>query len=167
MTNSRSSVSEARWLPPNTFRTVIDSTPLVSIDLVVRNRAGEVLLGERLNRPAQGYWFVPGGRVLKNEPLDLAFHRLTQAELGYRFERCAARLLGVYEHFYTDSLFGDAQAGPDTHYVVLGYELQLDANVALTPPPEQHGRYRWWKPDEMCASERVHANTRAYLAALR
>ncbi|MDH0427961.1 GDP-mannose mannosyl hydrolase [Stutzerimonas stutzeri] len=154
------------WLTPKAFRTVIDATPLVSIDLVVRNLAGEVLLGERLNRPAQGYWFVPGGRILKNESLDDAFRRLTLAELGNLYERQTAQLLGVYEHFYRDSVFAGAGTGPDTHYVVLGYELALGAQ-SLTLPREQHGRYRWWKPDEMRASEQVHANTRAYLAALR
>ncbi|WBL59226.1 GDP-mannose mannosyl hydrolase [Stutzerimonas stutzeri] len=154
------------WLTPKAFRTVIDATPLVSIDLVVRNLAGEVLLGKQLNRPAQGYWFVPGGRILKNESLDDAFRRLTLAELGNLFERQTAQLLGVYEHFYRDSVFAGAGTGPDTHYVVLGYELALGTQ-SLIPPREQHGRYRWWKPDEMRASEQVHANTRAYLAALR
>ena len=42
-----------------TFKTVVASTPLVSIDLIVRNRQGQVLLGLRTNRPAQGGWFVP------------------------------------------------------------------------------------------------------------
>ena len=42
------------FLPADTFRTVVASTPLVSIDLLVRNLQGELLLGERLNRPAQG-----------------------------------------------------------------------------------------------------------------
>lgn len=165
-TPSPLSQSATMWLSRKTFQTVVDATPLVSIDLVVRNPAGAVLLGERLNRPAQGYWFVPGGRILKNESLDDAFLRLTFAELGTLFERQNARLLGVYEHFYRDSVFAGAGAGPDTHYVVLGYELTLGAQ-SLIPPREQHGRYRWWKPDEMRASEQVHANTRAYLAALR
>lgn len=35
----------------------------------------------------------------------------------------SARLLGVYEDFYADSLFGDEQTGLSTHYVVLGYEI--------------------------------------------
>ena len=58
------------FLDKNTFSTVIASTPLVPIDLVVKNHQSQVLLGQRLNRPAQGFWFVPGGRILKNEFLD-------------------------------------------------------------------------------------------------
>ena len=155
------------WLTDETFRTVVASTPLVSIDLVVENAEGAILLGQRLNRPAQGFWFVPGGRIQKNESLDAAFRRLTQGELGQAFERGQARLLDVYEHFYVDSVFGEAAANPDTHYVVLGYHLRLPAGVTLVPPAEQHDRYRWWSMAEMQASAEVHANSRAYLAALR
>ena len=83
------------WLSNELFRSVVDSTPLISIDLVVLNSKGECLLGQRLNRPAQGNWFVPGGRILKNETLDAAFNRLTLEELGKVSARSDARLLGV------------------------------------------------------------------------
>ena len=155
------------WLSSETFCSVVTSTPLVSIDLVVQNQQGEILLGQRINRPAQGFWFVPGGRILKNESLDAAFSRLTRVELGQMFERSQARLLGVYEHFYEDSVFAGAYEGPDTHYVVLGYQLLLPVGETLQPPSNQHGRYHWWPIEDMRASEDVHANTRAYLDALR
>jgi len=155
------------WLNGDVFRTVVASTPLVSIDLVVRNSSGDILLGHRMNRPAKGYWFVPGGRILKNEALDDAFLRLTQTELGHCFKREEARLLGVYEHFYEDSVFGGKETDPDTHYVVLGYQLNLPANFQLEPPVEQHASYRWWSVEEMQQSVDVHENTRAYLRALK
>lgn len=151
------------FLPANTFKTVVASTPLVSIDLLVRNPQGELLLGERLNRPAQGSWFAPGGRIQKNETLDAAFARLTQEELGQAFSRDQSRLLGVYEHFYDDSVFGDS---PDTHYVVIAYAIELGAQQSLQPPSVQHGRYRWWRLDEMREEPRIHSNTRDYLQAL-
>ena len=151
------------FLPVDTFKTVVASTPLVSIDLLVRNPRGELLLGERLNRPAQGSWFAPGGRILKNETLDAAFARLTQEELGQAFSRDQGKLLGVYEHFYDDSVFGTA---PDTHYVVIAYALELDAQQNLQPPSVQHGRYRWWPIEQMRDEPRIHSNTRDYLQAL-
>ena len=69
-------------LPLTTFKTVVESTPLISIDLIVRNKKGEVLLGQRINRPAKGDWFVPGGRILKDESFDNAFKRLIKSELN-------------------------------------------------------------------------------------
>lgn len=70
------------WLPDETFKSIIQHTPLISIDLIVRNEQGHVLLGQRVNAPAKGYWFVLGGRVRKNETLDDAFVRLVREELG-------------------------------------------------------------------------------------
>ena len=64
------------------FKTVVASTPLVSIDLIIRNSQEQVLLGLRNNRPTQGYWFVPGGRIQKDERLENAFRRLVSVELG-------------------------------------------------------------------------------------
>lgn len=154
------------WLCTESFRSVVASTPLVSIDLVVQNQQGDILLGQRLNRPAQGFWFVPGGRILKNETLDAAFARLTAVELGKAFQRREACLLGVYEHFYDDSVFAEAVDNPDTHYVVLGYQLVLPLSETLQPPHSQHDCYRWWPIEQAQASQDVHANTHAYLDTL-
>lgn len=155
------------FLSDEVFRSVVASTPLVSIDLVVRRPNGDLLLGQRLNRPARGFWFVPGGRIYKNETLDAAFRRITEAELGVAFERDQARLLDVYEHFYADSVFGPAGAGqPDTHYVVLGYRLDIPDPQRLALPTAQHDAYRWWAPGDICGNPVVHENSQAYLAAL-
>ncbi|WP_291316533.1 GDP-mannose mannosyl hydrolase [Desulfuromonas sp.] len=155
------------FLDPDTFRTVVASTPLISIDLVVQNPGGEILLGRRVNRPAQGCWFVPGGRVLKDETLDGAFERLTEDELGFCRRRSEASFLGVYEHLYADSVFSAApDGGPSTHYVVLGYHLRLDKESLNGLPRAQHERYRWWPVDEVSVDPAVHDNTRAYLPAV-
>ncbi|WP_306671513.1 hypothetical protein [Endozoicomonas sp. ONNA2] len=66
-----------KMLELETFKTVVASTPLVAIDLIVRNSQE---LGLRNNRPAQVYWFVTGGRILKNEWFENAFHRLIKVE---------------------------------------------------------------------------------------
>ena len=43
-------------LDDQTFKIVIKSTPLISIDLIVK-KDNKVLLGKRINKPAQGYFF--------------------------------------------------------------------------------------------------------------
>ena len=58
------------------FLKVIDAAPLVSIDLIIRNPKSEVLPGKRLNRPAQGFWFVPSGCIRKNERIAEALERI-------------------------------------------------------------------------------------------
>jgi colanic acid biosynthesis protein WcaH len=145
------------FLDAITFKHVIGNTPLVSIDLIVQNSKGEVLLGQRNNRPAQGYWFVPGGRILKNESLTAAFSRLTINELGQERAIADATLQGPYDHFYSDSVFGEA---PSTHYVALAYRLDVTGLTAL--PEEQHSDYRWFSVAELLANPMVHKHTKVY-----
>jgi hypothetical protein len=74
------------WLEPQDFERVVRCTPLVSIDIVVRSKDGQVLLGRRKNEPARNSFFVPGDRITKNERLEAAFRRITLAELGFPME---------------------------------------------------------------------------------
>ena len=146
------------FLDETTFKTVIASTPLVSIDLVIKNTRGEYLLGYRNNRPAQGFWFVPGGRILKDETMDNAFIRLCKNELGVSLTRQQADLLGPFEHFYDDYVFGEDVT---THYVVLGYALTLDIDLASLPQ-EQHNQYRWFSQSELLQQVNVHQHSKWY-----
>jgi colanic acid biosynthesis protein WcaH len=147
------------FLPEDTFKTVIASTPLVSIDLVVKNNAGQYLLGYRNNKPAQGYWFIPGGRILKDERKNDAFTRLVKAELGIDLVISDAEFDGVYEHFYDDYVFGDEVS---THYVVLAYQLAVD--IALDDLPDvQHSQYKWFDKDDMLAANDVHIHSKWYV----
>ncbi len=141
-----------------TFSTIVAQTPLVSIDLVLRNNAGKVLLGQRNNRPAQGMWFVPGGRILKDEKISDAFTRLTVEELGVDIPVENGRFLGVYEHFYPDNFTGE---GFSTHYVVLGYQLTLELDLDRLPH-EQHRAYHWWELQELLSSDDVHQHSKWY-----
>jgi colanic acid biosynthesis protein WcaH len=146
-------------LDPTLFSTIIEHAPLISIDLVVENDAGEALLGLRKNPPAQGMWFVPGGRVHKGERLDQALERLLHEELAVKLKTIQARFLGVYEHLYEENVFGDPGFG--THYVVLAHQIKLDLDVAKLPE-EQHESYRWWDQADLLDAEDVHAYTKAY-----
>ena len=154
------------FLDSDTFHMVISHAPLVSIDLVVEDADGCVLLGQRINRPVKGGWFVPGGRVFKNETLDDAFLRICEAELGVVLKRDVATFLGVFEHFYNESVFGAVPEHPDTHYVVLAYRLILPAKSLSNLPQLQHQCFRWWRKEEMLTDFAVHENCRAYLPFL-
>ena len=148
-------------LDPASFLEVIEKTPLVSIDLMVVDPDQRVLCGWRVNQPARGTWFVPGGRILKGEKLDDAFRRIARAELGEgKWHRSDALLLGVFEHLH-DTNFAEA---PDitTHYVVLVYRIDVDEPPAL--PDEQHSRYAWFSKTDLDgeALSSIHPYTRAY-----
>ena len=139
------------------FLRIVDGTPLVSIDLILRNERGEILLGRRTNRPAQGLWFVPGGRIRKNERVAEALLRISQRELGVVIPQ--AKLLGVFDHLYPDNFLGAPNVS--THYVVLGMEASWPAGAAVQAD-DQHDEFKWWAAAEILASGEVHENTKAY-----
>lgn len=146
------------------FLQVVRHAPLVSIDLVVENAAGEVLLGLRNNEPAKGYWFVPGGSIRKGERLADAFAQVARDELGLSLKIGDARFLGVFEHLY-DTNFAEVP-GVGTHYVVLAYRVTLPDGAAPRPDA-QHGAMRWWPWDRIVADPAVHPYTRAYAGPAR
>lgn len=140
------------------FQTIVKNTPLISIDLIVKNKNDKVLLGQRLNRPALGFWFVPGGRIFKDELLDEAFNRIGIEELGLNICRQSAKFVGVYEHFYNDNFSG---LDFTTHYIVHSYEIITDVEQ-LDFPFEQHGSYRWFGIESLLADTKVHQLTKNY-----
>ncbi|MCG2634802.1 MAG: GDP-mannose mannosyl hydrolase [Gammaproteobacteria bacterium] len=146
-------------LDQETFATVVASTPLVSIDLVVRATDSAVLLGLRNNPPAQSSWFVPGGRIFKDETHADAVRRISQAELGRAYSLDRLRFLGVFEHLYQDNCFGTPGFG--THYVVLAYELRFNQPLAGLPQ-SQHQAFCWWRQVDLLKSADVHPYTKAY-----
>lgn len=144
------------------FSNIIENTPLVSIDFIVEDREGRVLVGKRINRPAKGFWFVPGGRIRKNETIEDAFKRLTLTELGEEVSLQKATLIGVYTHKYMDSIFGDTIS---THYVALGYRFKIDRSKLELPIDEQHDMYQWMTISKLMTNNDVHENTKRYFVA--
>ena len=146
-------LSKKDWLE------VVQRAPLVSIDLIVRDKQGRVLLGLRTNEPARDTWFVPGGVIRKNETLDQAFARLAEVELSLLLKRSDAQFIGVYEHHYETNFA--LEPNIRTHYVVLGHQITLP-KLPSAGPLDQHKDYRAFTVEEVLANPQVHENTKAY-----
>ena len=137
-----------------TFKTVIKSTPLISIDLLIK-KDNRVLLGRRTNKPAKGYLFSIGGRIYKNETINNAMMRIAKNELNIEL-KLVPRFIGIFEHFYDDSIY----YAVSTHYVNLAYEIEIQETLNL--PNEQHDEYHWLTIDEVLKSKQVHKYVKDY-----
>jgi colanic acid biosynthesis protein WcaH len=127
-------------LDPQTFKTVIENAPLVSIDLCLVCD-DQLLLGKRNNDPLKGEWFTPGGRIHKNESWQDALLRIAEVELG--LSGIAVEdftLMGMWDHFYNNSAFDE---NTSTHYVNLPHyaEFKSKPQIALD---DQHGEFKWF-----------------------
>ena len=142
-------------IPNEQFKIVIEHTPLISIDLVTMHQ-DKVLLGKRVNKPAKDYYFTTGGIVRKNESFKEAQKRIAKDELGIDLNQ-EPKFIGVFEHFYNDSIFDDIS----THYINHGYLLKLDKEL-IELPQEQHNDYKWFTIKELLQSEEVHKHVKDY-----
>ena len=102
------------WISDEEWEIIVQNVPIVSVDLIIECPDG-IVLGRRSNEPAKGEWFVPGGRVRKNESLKSAVHRIGREELGVDLE--IREMIGTFEHFYETS-----EIGCDKHYVAHGFQ---------------------------------------------
>ena len=137
------------------FKEIVRNTPLVSIDLVIADPSGAILMGWRENEPAKGTWFVPGGRIRKDERIADAFDRIVKGETGLVRNLAESRFCGVHEHFYASNCFAEADFG--THYCVLVYLLRFDERPLITID-DQHTKVAWLTR----SAAGIHAYSRAY-----
>ena len=86
--------------------------PRLCVDIIVidTNNMG-VLLVKRENEPFKGYWHLPGGFLLKNEPVNTCIKRLLRDEVGIRFNGKSV-FVGLFEN-----IDGDPR-GHLLHYIV-------------------------------------------------
>lgn len=149
-------------LDAQTFKSVIENTPLVSIDLCLVCD-DQLLLGKRNNDPLKGGWFTPGGRIRKNETWQDALLRIAEAELGLSgiaVEDFA--LMGIWDHFYNNSA---VDQNTSTHYVNLPHYAEFKSRPQITLD-DQHGQFEWVDLSVVAKDEKFHLYIRNYASWL-
>jgi colanic acid biosynthesis protein WcaH len=98
------------------YRKVLSTMPIVCVDCLVVNDNGDYLLVKRKNEPLKGEYWVPGGRLHKNERLVDAVRRKMREEIGVEVE--ILKSLGFFEEFF-ERTAEDASGG--AHSISLLY----------------------------------------------
>ena len=144
-------------LDEDVFKIVVDSTPIISIDILVK-KDNKILLGKRVNQPAKDYFFSIGGRVRKNEAINQAMKRIANNELSIRL-KSIPKFIGVFEHFYNLSIYKNVS----THYINLAYEYEINDFYDFKDfPKEQHNEYKWFTLNELLEDKKVHKYVKEY-----
>ena len=155
-------------LPNNLWKAVVSNAPIFAIDLLCvsqnENDQPSILLGLRNNNPAKNSFFVPGGRIFKNETRSEAFHRITSSELSTPLNLFDSSFYGIYEHFYSNSFFSDHIT---SHYIV---ETRLIYNISCINIKTdcQHSEFTWISRDQYLSNDipaNIHKYTHDYLSS--
>ena len=146
------------WLPKEDYQKVLKTMPVVSVDLIINDEEGQVLLGKRRNRPAANTWFVPGGRLFKYETIQNAVKRISRQELGCELEY--GKGLGAYHQIYPDNFADDTHG---SHYITFAISIASTISSKLElHKDQQHEEFRWWPIYELIESDDVHKVTKNY-----
>jgi colanic acid biosynthesis protein WcaH len=138
-------------LPFDEYRKVLSVVPIVCVDCLVVNDAGEYLLVKRRNEPLKGEFWVPGGRLYKNERLAGAVQRKMKEEIGVEVE--IIRSIGFFEEFF-DRNAENAEGG--THSISLVYLVRpksLDIKL-----DDQSAEWGWFKKLPECLLQYANLN---------
>lgn len=138
------------------YKNIIKRTPLVSIDIIVTDLKGNVLLGYRKFKPAKETWFVPGGRIrLEEKPIEKAFSIIVKRELDIDYDIKKAVFMGYYEHDHPDNFSDDTSFG--TYFVVLAFEIRLNKTININDlPTKYHSKWDWFDIEGLLKNNEVH-----------
>lgn len=145
-------------LGPELFKTIVNHTPLVSIDICLLND-DEILMCKRNNNPLKGEWFTPGGRIYKNEKINFALSRICNVELGLEQVNTKDFIpFGAWDHIFDNSIFGE---NISTHYINLPHYCSLSFKPKIKLD-SQHNNFQWIKLVEIADNEKYHIYMRKY-----
>lgn len=156
------------YLSDDDFKNVIKNSVLFSFDLIIHHES-KYLLGYRVNAPAKGYWFVPGGRIRKGENLKKAFLRILKLELGILNDKVDTNELAKLEKpegtlfnqiYLNDNNFNDPLVS--THYIAFGIKVNLINTDVIEKNLDQHSKMKWLELPEILTNPNVHINAKAY-----
>lgn len=137
-------------IPLEEFKVVMQNAPLITIDFICKDDNGKILLGKRVNKPAQAFYFTPGGRVFKNERIADAINRLSLKELGEEIDLSELKFNGIYEHLFEESIFDKVS----THCINIAFEYNYASFTKL--PNFEHENYKVFGIDEIMDRSDIH-----------
>ena len=121
-------------LPQEVFRLVTKLTPMINVDLLIKNEVGETLLAWREETLCRPGWHIPGGIIRFEEPISCRIHAVARTELQSDVEFDPAPL-AVTEFILPHQAYRN-------HFISLLYRCRLTGPVpgSLHCPDLRHPR---------------------------
>lgn len=145
-------------LPIEVFYFVSQLTPLVNVDLLVKNKKGQVLLTWRHDRFYGPAWHVPGGIIRFKEKIEDRIQKVAQLELGasVRFAPEPIHIRGLI----------NSERDVRGHFISLLFLCELTSNLpqdrAFMKGDPKPGEWAWHNgaPNDLI---KVHEAFREYI----
>ena len=144
-------------IPDELYQVILRSMPIACVDLIVSNLSGEVLLLRRVNEPARGEWWFPGGRVHFGEKREAAARR-------HLLEECGLHAADVEELWTQEVILPLESNSHVSHGITTLYAVDVDT-AAPVRLDSQTSEFAWKQP--VCwHEETLHPTVRDIFANL-
>jgi ADP-ribose pyrophosphatase YjhB (NUDIX family) len=149
-------------IPEKQYKLIVESVPIVCIDVICRRQDGGILLFYRRDKPAANIWWWPGGRIYRGETFYDAAVRKIRDETGCKSAQITPKgVVGVWNTFFPDSHW-DAERKPgregtQTINVVVMCDIEWDTTALLNAVSSNSAAewaveaHRWITVDEALA----------------
>lgn len=107
-------------IPKEKYKEILESMPVLCVDLIIKNENKEFLLLKRRNKPLKGEFWIPGGRVRKKELIMQAAERIAFEETGL-----AVKIKYVYGYY--EGMFPDSEFDIDCHTVSIVFMCEAQS----------------------------------------
>ena len=88
-------MGKAKCINDKEYCEIFRQVPRITVDVVVSNKKGEVLLAKRDIPPHKGSWHLPGGMVQKGEHIAQAAVRKIKMETGLKIK--LLKFIGIWD----------------------------------------------------------------------
>ena len=124
------------FIPENIYKKFLENMPIFCIDFLIHCDSHFLLL-KRNEEPLKGVFWMPGGRLQKNETIENFLIRVQSREIGRYFKNY--NLIGFSNYFFKYSINSRA-----THTPTLLFEI--DTKSKFNPKIDKtHTEYSWSK----------------------
>ena len=136
-------------IPAEKYKEILDLMPICCVDFIIK-KDDKILLVRRKNKPMKGLFWLPGGRIYKNERFEDAVKRKALEECGLKVK--IDKKLLAYDFMNKDSPFDNLESGVHSISIVfLVSSVDKDPKIALD---SQSSDYKWaGKTDKEISSD--------------
>ncbi len=126
-------------LPQEAFYFVSQLTPMINVDLLVKNKLGQTLLTWRDDKFYGPAWHIPGGIIRFKEKIEDRINKVAENELGCEVKFCTTPL-DIREMMNKDR---DIRG----HFISMLYSCEIVGNPDILKKSldnnPQHGQWAW------------------------
>ncbi len=120
------------------YKNIVKLVPIVCVDLILTD-GNKFLLGKRVNQPAKGQWFFPGGRIYKGEKIVDAAIRKAKEEMGIKILAKDLSIIGVGETIFDGKGIDKAR-----HSINVVCLVKISDKTKFNFDRTQHSEIKWF-----------------------